>query len=416
MIRVALVGDSHCDEHNRFDEHNRIMEWTVRDAAARGCSLFLHSGDVWERKSSPLERLAVADWVQLGSEFFDQVIVCGNHDTPEDIEWIGRLRPRHRLKAIHAVTRPMTILVGGAVVVHCLPWPRKAYLAAGADASVTHGQSDGAARQALTNVLRGFATGAAASATARHPSIVLAHCMVRGSRVSSAQPPLVGMDFELSLEDLALARADYYALGHIHLCQEWSIGSVIAGVAVNDSMPMVAGGRVSHQVGIELSGRGAPVVYPGGPRRVTYGEMEPKGYVVITFGDDGKLVRWERVPTPCTPMLHISGAFADGVLETDEPEDIQGAEIRLRYTVAPDLREQARATAQGARARMLAVGGAVAVKVEEQVEVEARARAPEVASAVTLKQKLEAHWAAKGFDPGPRREALLTKLAQLEDN
>ena len=397
MIRVALVGDTHADEHNRFAEHNRIMQWIVADARARGCTLLLHSGDVWERKSTGLERLAVADYVQDATETMDVVVVAGNHDAPEDIEWIGRLRPRNRLRTIQAATRPLTIVVGGQVVVHCLPWPRKGHLSASLDASVTHGQGDGIARQQLRNVLQGYVTGAGG----RHPSILLAHCMVRGSKLSIAQPPLVGMDFELGLDDLAQAQADFYALGHIHLCQEWSFHharSVAAALSGHD-----------------YESTGAPVVYPGSPRRVTFGEMEPKGYVVITFNDDGTLAQWERVLTPCTPMLHISGAYADGVLETDEPEDIAGAEIRLRYTVATDQREQARATANGARERMLAVGGAVAVKVEEQVEVESRARAPEVSRAVTLKQKLEAHWAAKGFDPGPRREALLIKLAQLEE-
>lgn len=384
MTRLAVVADTHANEHSRFQEHNRIMAWVIDDAHARGCETVAHTGDVWERKSTPLERLSVADWVQYGSRSMNVIVIGGNHDTPEDIEWIGRLQPANALTQIHSVTQPESVIIHG-IEFCCLPWPRKGHLLAANDASITHAQSNAAAVLSLQDILRGFGP------RRRHTMarVLLAHCMMRGSQVSKQQPPLVGMDFELGLEDLGLVGADFYALGHIHLGQEWSVDS----------------------------GRGSvPVVYPGSPRRCTFGETDPKGYLVLDFNDDGKLASWERVPTPCTPMVLISGEYEDGVLSTDEPEDIKGAEVRVRYSVAADQRQEARAAAHGMRDRMVAVGGALSVVLEEETIVEKRSRSPEVAQAVTIAAKLGAYWDSTRRELTPeRRERLLKKLAQLEE-
>ena len=82
------------------------------------------------------------------------------------------------------------------------------------------------------------------------------------------------------MEDLALVGADAYVLGHIHKSQAWDIG-------------------------------GAPVIYPGSPRRTDFGELEPKGYVIVDVTDSGGVVSWEFVEAPATPMLHFE-VFWDG--------------------------------------------------------------------------------------------------------
>jgi len=92
---------------------------------------------------------------------------------------------------------------------------------------------------------------------------------------------------------------------------------------------------------------------------------------------------------------------------------LSGAEVRFRYHVEPELREAAKAAAQEWKARAIGWGASV-VKIEEVVEASQRARAPEVATARTLQEQLDAYWASKGFDPGIRREALLGKLSELE--
>lgn len=402
-ISIALTGDTHADGDSRFADHNRILQWIADDACARKCVALFHSGDAYERaRTTPEEREAVATWAERVSRYMPLVMVAGNHDNPLDIEMIGRL---HGVHPIHAVTVPQTLVVGElhGITVHCLPWPRRAHLVAaraGVHAEFVAEESrdslNVAGADALRNVLRGFSLG---RATDDAPSILLAHAMVRGSKTSVSQPPMVGHDFELGLEDLALAEADAVALGHIHMRQEWEINAHLYELPPHEGM------------------HGAPVVYPGSPRRCNFGETEEKSYTVLTF-DGRRCVDVERVLTPAPPMIHVAAVFNpnDGKLYPVArlPEHVNGAEIRLRYDVPAAHRAAARHAAEALGAELGALCNATAIKVEERVEVETRARAPEVTAAVTTWDKLNAHWAARKSGPGERLEQVKEKFIQLE--
>lgn len=386
VFRLALTGDTHADDTKRLGEHDRIMAFIGRDAAERGCDAILHSGDVWERKSTSVERRAVADYAQAWAEWLPVVFVSGNHDDCLDVEWVGRLRGRN---PIHAVTSPRVVTIGQAAI-GCLPWPRKGNLLAKLGA-VAREEGNQVATEALRSVLRELG-----DELSRHqggPRIFLGHCSMRGSKTSEAQPPLVGHDFELTLDDLAVVNASFYGLGHIHQGQNWEL--------------------LTEHIGP------APVVYPGSPRRCDWGEPEPKGYVIAEF-EGSRLVAWERVPTPCTPMLHVDVRFEHGsiVLSNEDANLIEqnpGAEIRLRYSVAADQRVAAKAAAEDLAELFRVCGGASLVKLDDVVSAEVRARAPEVAAAATLPAKVEAHWSSVGFEPGERREALIEKTRWLEE-
>jgi len=376
-MKIAIVADSHFDEHSRFEECCSLHSWIEADATGRGCELMLHAGDLFERRSTPRERVMVAEWICDVAQSMPVIVVRGNHDQLEEHDLLPSLRSRHPIR-VHDATG---IDVVAGVAVASLAWPRKAFL----DAS---GLGSG---DAMRSVLRGLG-----DQLAQHdgPRVLLAHAMVRGSRTSTGQE-LIGCELELGLEDLALARADLYALGHIHRHQNWDVA-------------------------------GAPAIYPGSPRRANFGELEPKGYVVAEF-DGRSLVGWEFVETPATRMLHLEAEwFCDhiglpgdvvvpaGLTEDWKREDVAGAEVRLRYRVEADHRDAARRAAQEV-ADALRARGAVTIKVEEQVIATTRARAPEVARAVTTLAKLEALWTSRGerLDPA-RAEALASKLWIIE--
>ena len=406
-IRIAIVGDTHADDSSRFEEHNEIMAWVADDAAARGCCVMLHAGDVFERRSRSSERLAVVDWIaRVARNNMSLVMIAGNHDDPLDIELLGKLR---RIGpdgvTIRTATRAESILVSApghydVLQVHCLPWPRKGTVATLLRlAGGTMEDIDIATTDALRSVLRGFGANRWSDGT---PSLVLAHCMVRGSRTTEAQPPLVGMDFELGVEDLALARADFYALGHIHLGQAWETDDARS------------------------------VVYTGSPRRCNYGELEEKSYLVVDFVrvSTGWVANWQRVPTPAPKMVHFSaeylpansGETADGTAGLrfgQSPEvieqDLRGADVRLRYQVRAPDRVAARADLNR-MAAILLERGAKNVKLEEEVVVETRARAPEVALATSTADKLSAYWAQQAVPPPEEdRERLLLKVDWIEE-
>lgn len=383
-MRVALIGDSHFDASSRFAECIRVHEWIADDIARRGVGLVMHSGDVFERRSNPEERRAFADWVRAVTEHAPLVIVRGNHDALGDLALFRRLRTKHPV----IVEEACGVHTVAGVAVACLAWPRKAQILAAADSmSVEEGAAD--AGDALRNVLR-----ALGMALEQHdgPRVLLAHAMVRGSKTSAGQP-LVGCDMEISVGDLALVNADFIALGHIHMPQEWEGPDALGG---------------------------APIVYPGSPRRTAFGEVEEKGYVIAELNGRRDL-RWERIATPCAPMLLVEGKYNEALgavdpgLNVPTRETAVGAEIRFRYEVPADAREAARRKADEWRHLWLGYGAAH-VKVEEVVIASTRARAPEVAEARTTWAQLEAHWASRHDMPAPERlPALKEKLSTIEE-
>lgn len=375
-MRVAIVADSHFDEHRRFDECVRLHAWIRQDAERRGCTLTLHAGDMFERRSTPRERAAAFGWVQDMAELGEFVAVRGNHDALEDLPLLSRLDSAHPIMVVEDAT---VIEVQGALIA-CLAWPRKAAVLAAAGVD-SHDAGEAAATEALRAVLRGLG-----DELAGHdgPTMLLAHAMVRDSVTSTGQP-LVGCDFEIGLEDLALVRAAAYFLGHVHKGQHWLIA-------------------------------GAPCWYPGSPRRTAFGEIEPKGYLVAEW-DGARLVGVEFIEAPATPMHLIEDEWSpEGWLcgLHGFPESVAGAELRFRYRVRRDMRQAAATAAAGLEADWRAAG-AVNVKLDPQVILEQRTRADAIPVKAPLSEKVEAFWRAKGFDPGDRRERLVAKLRQVEE-
>jgi exonuclease SbcD len=373
-VKIAFVADSHFDETSRFDECIRLHQWIAEDAGRRGCEVLLHGGDLYERRSTPKERLAVAEWLQLvyseappADHDMEVVIVRGNHDAPGDLALLSRL------SCGPIVTEsPWRLTLRDWLHIACLPWPSRASILAGA-----RSREDGEQQiaEAMRDVLRGLRSEEPGVTT-----LFLGHCMVRDSRTSTGQP-LVGCDVEVGLEDLALVGADAYLLGHIHLHQQWDID-------------------------------GAPVIYPGSPRRTAFGEAESKGYVVLTVEEGFGVVGWEFVEAPATPMVHVNAVWAGALFEYYQPEDLRGAEVRFRWRVTPENRHAARSAAERWRSEAMAAG-AVFVKLEEVVEAETRARAPEVAAAPTLHDKLRALWASRRVEVAEAR--LLGLVSELEE-
>jgi hypothetical protein len=116
-------------------------------------------------------------------------------------------------------------------------------------------------------------------------------------------------------------------------------------------------------------------------------------------------------------MLHFDASYTTGLHFTNpgfpHAHIVRGAEVRIRYDVAADKREEARAVVAGLRAELLE--HAVLVQVEEAVRPSTTARAPEVATARTLGDKLSALWRARGTVPDELRSTrLLGKASDLE--
>lgn len=374
-VKVLAAGDLHFDDASRWAECLRIHGWIAEQVEREKPAAFLCPGDVYERRSTPVERAAVAEWLQRIAEVCPVVVARGNHDFSRDCELLGRLKAPH---PIVVEERCGVYRLASGLVVGAVAWPSRSSLAAMVGRPVNSEALDQAAEHELGNVLRGLG-----AEMDRHdgPRVLMGHFMIDGSRVSLGQPPLVGAELRVSLATLGLARAQMTIAGHIHYAQDWAFD-------------------------------GAPIVYTGSPYRNTFGETEEKSIVIADISRKG--VEWTRLPTPATPMVLLECAWRDGRLEHPPSDCITGAEVRLRVTVDSDQRDAARHELALLRSEMLAAG-AVSVKVEEQVRATTRARVPEIATAATLEDKLRACWRSRSIVVDQERERrLFGKLAELE--
>lgn len=388
VTRIAFTGDTHADERSRFEEHERVMDFIVTDAADRGCCALFHGGDVFERKSTERERAAVGSWINKALRWMCVYISGGNHECPGEVAELGRVH------SIDAVEVPF-VDIGTECAVAVLPWPRRAQLAAWVEKltgrAPTPEELTAEAHEQMREVLREMGR-QLAKAPPNLPRVLLGHVELSGAKTDPDQPAMMGSGLKLSIEDLMLAGADAICLSHVHLPQDWTA--------------------------IRSDGVAVPIIYAGSPRRTAYakGELIEKSYTVLTF--EGRALTWERVPTPATPMQLVEAAWTDtGFISTDliglSMDAFGGAEVRFRYSVPADQREAADREAEVLRQRLLTELGAADVKLERIVEPTTRARAPEVAAAPTLADKLRAVWAAQGEQaPSEERAARLTAKAE----
>jgi exonuclease SbcD len=377
--RLVHVADTHADDRSRLDEHRKVMDFIASSAAEAEADLVVHAGDIYERETTTIEeRSEVAHWLTTLSSVIPTVVVRGNHDGQSEIEYLGKYVESR--KGIFAHTLPTTDEVGGFQV-STLPWPSRASLLA-AVGPCEREQANLVAGQALQNILRGMYL----EDKEWGPHVFVGHVEISGATTDKDQPMVDG-DMMLTLADLALVGADYYALGHIHHGQQWEID-------------------------------GAPALYPGAPRHCNFGEPTPgKGFVIADFartGDRWRCVEVHRIATPCRPMLLLEDSWTAGWTDCAHAYGaVKGAEVRFRYRTLTEHRDAARAGAIKVQARML-IDGAHSVKLEEVVQTQSRARAPEIARARTVEDQF-IHWAiTRGKDIEPRRDELLSKLARLK--
>jgi len=375
-VKILASGDHHFHRAgSRWHECQFIHSWMVDLARERGVDLFLSGGDTFETTSTREERHAVAHWLLAMAEVCPVVIADGNH-APGHAYLFSALRSRH---PIVVEERAAVHFVAGAAVA-AVAWPSRANIAAAIGRPLPPDAVDDVAREALRAVLGGLRLELEGH---DGPRILLGHFMVDGSVTSTGQP-LVGQAFNVGLSDLALAGAHLGVMAHVHKPQEWTFD-------------------------------GVTYAYTGSPYRTAYGETEEKSVLLAEF-DGPRLVSLERIPTPCAGMMLGEDEWScdcwlrgwPGI----DPDKAAGAEVRLRWRVAADQRDAARAAAEKVRADLLA-RGALSVKLEEVVRPHATARAPEVGAAEGLAAQLDAYWRAARVELQAERKTRVMAMAEV---
>jgi hypothetical protein len=378
MTLIAYVTDQHYDADNDLEETVRVQNWIDEDANERGCQATLCGGDALEKRGKAADRNALGEWLVRRAKRGPVVAVDGNHESENETQIFNDLGGDHPIRFYNRATAHF--LPELQLAIGCIPWPHLGPLLAGLEGGSAE-EAHARARAAMRDIFAGI--GAEMDAHPGFARIGLAHLMLSGARTDHDQP-VRGAELTLSTSDLALMRAHVYLLGHVHAQQEVQVGDV----------------------------RG---YYGGCPEHANFGEPDPnKGYLVVRT-DGPRVVEVTRVQTPVAPMILAQGALIGGSLTNSYAHrDVSGADVRFQFTFPADQREPARAAAEDIKRDLLA-RGARSVTFAEVVETQTRALAPEVARAVGHREKLEAHWASIGFDPGSRQLALLTKADRLHE-
>jgi hypothetical protein len=386
--RIVHIGDLHLGPNARQADRLAALDLIIETELAKpDLALWALPGDLFHSRSSIDDRNELAPRLQRMADAAPVVLVYGNHDAPGDLELLARLKARH---PITVASRPgVDYFVGGTgeiIAAAFIPYPSRAGLVG---AGVASGALEQTGSQFFDMAVIGLSAGLEQIADGivdgePYIPIVLGHVNVAGARASSGQPQ-IGQEIELDQAALQRFQANaYIGLNHIHKHQ---------------------------QVG--------RAVYAGSICRLDFGEVEPKGYVEVTYlklGDQWQHT-WQFVELPVAPLYHVEGELTRegftfvcttgvGGDVVDTPASWHGSEVRVRYRfkkAEAGALDVARIHAEFAEAKSL--------KLDPVPVLEHTVRAPEIATAVTLEAKVRACCDVQGI---AWTSGLAAKLAALQ--
>jgi len=386
---IAHLSDIHLAAGPRGAEPRRLFLWAVADLEARvtaGLVLaaIVLDGDLYDGASAPAERNLLAHGVQRLAHLAPVVVGRGNHDRPGDLDVLALLDAPYPI----TVYSEPGVHVLDDVVIPVVPWLDRVMPADDVRAYTVE-QAAAREREALGAILDDLAAQAAYVANGR-PVVFCGHLMLEGAVPGLGQPMKAGREFVLTLDDLARIPAVAYLLGHVHAPLAWRIGN-------------------------------APVVYSNSLHRSAFGETDVKRYLLCTVEKGVATVA--PIATPATPMVLLEDRWeaADALrpagwcsMAWSNPPDVDGAEVRFRYTTPHAERAIAKEAATTVK-RCLEDAGALRVKLDAVVQAPVRRRSPGFNAVATLDEKVLAYFAREQIDAdAPRSRLARVYLAELE--
>ena len=297
-----------------------IFDEIVEYAITKSIDLVLFAGDAYRsRDPSQTHQREFARRVStLVANGIPVFLLVGNHDIPQ-------AQGRATSLEIFPTLQVPLVQVGGKIGVHvvetktgklqilALPWIRRGELFSRQDQK---GRSVDDITLSLERLLASQLETEAQTLDPTIPTILTGHATVSGALTSSERSMMLGRDYVLSREDLALPQIDYVALGHIHKHQ-----------ALGDS---------------------PPIIYSGSLQRVDFSEENDiKGFCLIEIDEKakpGKRAKWEFIPVDARTFSTIKIVIPSGdedptqtVLDEIQHHHTQGNVVRLHLTLPSDL-------------------------------------------------------------------------------
>jgi DNA repair exonuclease SbcCD nuclease subunit len=235
-MKIIHISDEHWDA-DKLEKCQASHEFILSKVRESKPDLVISTGDFWNKRQTMSNASAFLYGITAVREIADLaplVIISGNaeHDSPGSIGWFNTLETKY---PIYATERAETIMFAEVdnhpsflkmdeieknprtrplALVHLFPYPTKAHFLAEAG-NLSIDESNKLIQEALRQMFLGMGL---LSDEVQCPVILAGHCNVSGAMLSTGQI-LLGQDIMINKHDLELARADYYALGHIHKAQ-----------------------------------------------------------------------------------------------------------------------------------------------------------------------------------------------------
>ncbi len=362
-MRILACGDLHVDQTWGIPGHTpthrdtgeplalwqarRTLAWIGDVARAECVDLILCGGDVFDRpRPGPAAEAVAFEAFARWAEVAPVHVVTGNHDlngtSVHALEPMKSLRPGR----IFVHDRPGRVETGcfgmPRIDLFCLPFPNKAYIAAGTDSpEATNVQVS----RALADVLMAMAL-EARGRSAERAQVLLAHGTLAGASYNDSQTA-AGWDIQIPTDHLDAF--DLAVFSHLHRRQP---APGFGGF--DDDSPLTHG-------------------YVGAPDRFTFGEAdEPKGVSVLELRDG----RWEclfiRNPDArvfVTMLPEQLDAAAERML-ADEGQNQGRYVYRVQAETDPGTYDQVAATVRRLRAAGVLISNQCEVIRPDRARVE----------------------------------------------
>lgn len=393
-MRIAHFSDLHYGLKT-LAEAERCFAAAIDRATSAGMQIAVISGDATDH-ALDLHAPAAAKLVAQVRRLADRcpvLLLQGtySHEPPGTLDVfrsVGGRHPIHVADRIHQVAlsaegawiasqgwRFEALPAGSVALFSCLPTVNKGTVAA----SVGAPEAAQAVGEQLGWLLAGWAPSHRIARSQGLPTIGVSHGTVFGC-VSEHGVPMAGFDHEFTTGALFAAEAQAFMLGHIHRHQAWAQHGI-------------AGEQV--------------IAYPGSIGRFHYGEEGEKGFLLWDVG--AETARCALISTPARRTIDIvfeGRPDLEVLRETVAREDVHGASVRVRWTVAEEDRS---AVDREAIQRFLA--DAAETKLEGRIVPIVRARAAGISKLPSLVDKVRA-WARVAE---ANADPLLTCLAALHE-
>lgn len=244
-MKIVHIADIHADGNpTKLEKLRSNFDELVEFLRTEQVEAVVIAGDIWERTQSLNAEsgvLTILEYLKKMSKLVKHIFITkGNneHDNP------GSIAALHQIESnIHAYEYPVMLAVKGTgkvfdllkeeimftpdYIVTLFPYPTKAGLV---DLGSGINESNEETKEIFHQIFTAIGIKRQMFENVAH--ILAFHGTISGSKLSNGQT-MIGRSLEFSTEALQMAKADYYALGHIHLRQEMAKNMLYCGSMYN---------------------------------------------------------------------------------------------------------------------------------------------------------------------------------------